>query len=71
MSERYLWRGFLMCAVRGETDGSRVIHLQDAYGGTLCGSHKSEQVIDHEASTGWPDCNACIKEAERAGHQHV
>lgn len=71
MGERYLWRGFLMCAVRGTSNTSVTIHLQDAYGGTLCGSHKPNEVIDDHAATGWPDCESCIKKADEARRQYI
>lgn len=44
-----------------ENKGLR-IHLQDKQAlGTLCASHMRMDIADFNVSTGWPDCEKCIK----------
>lgn len=53
-----------MAATRiDETNRAVRIHLADPAGGTMCGILRMN-IIDHDARTGWPDCNDCIKAIE-------
>ena len=65
LSDPIYWRGFRMVATRSaQNDAGRKIHLQEKApdSGTLCGLLRME-IVDLNASTGWPDCNDCIKKA--------
>jgi len=71
-SDRFLWRGRPMCAVRisddldehGQLKSKAVrIHLEDSDGRTLCG-FLPQYVVDRNVVTGWPDCNDCITKTE-------
>ena len=64
LSEPFSWRGYKMAAVRlNEGDQSVRIHLVDPNGGTLCGIMRMN-IFDHDARTGWPDCEPCLKKSQ-------
>jgi hypothetical protein len=48
----------------------RPIHLwRESEGSSLCGLYEWASVVDGDVTTGWPDCSACIYEAQ--GRQRV